>query len=148
MGQRVVPQGAAPERAHAIADLCKGFAPERIRQLGMKWVDWAVRSALPDHLDRAELHAAAEAVRGSAPIVGPLQIAEARACLGRIDLPNDNKLGVDLFASFYDLAASLEKLPLEQDVFECAFTAIMTSRMVYGDDRAVTMMVADVDANV
>ncbi|MBS2026547.1 MAG: hypothetical protein JST54_01480 [Deltaproteobacteria bacterium] len=131
---------SAPEQADWIEERLKRVAPAEVERLALRWLDHAMREILPLSYERAGLATEAAAMRGQPPLSSRAAIADAYARAFSKKLPTEN---INVLAAHYDAAGSLTQLVEEFSVWRCCFSAVMTSRMVYGDDRIMNLMKAD-----
>lgn len=79
-------------------------------------------------------------LRGLPPIRDMATLREAEKALKGLQIPFQP---MELAASYFNTAATLQKLDDSMDIFECCFLAVMASRFAYNDDRSVEEMRRD-----
>jgi hypothetical protein len=101
-------------------------------ELGYAWLDTALRKMIPDALVRSGQVEFSELLRGEKEVRSEQTLRAAAMTLALRQVPDHP---VELLAAVYDLLASLKTLEGAHDTYECCFAALMTCRLVYGDDR-------------
>ena len=123
-----------------LSPMWAGLPPDRRVALGCKWVDHSLRGLLPVAFDRGG-HPGVGAVLRTLPCIDSLDALRfAHDQLRAMKTPDEP---VEALAAFFSLAASLKQLVEGFEIYECCFLAVMTSRFIYGDDRVVHSMAAD-----
>jgi hypothetical protein len=131
---------SAPEQVDALQPIWAALSSERLTALGCKWVDLSVRSHLPQAFEKVGHQGVGAVLRTLPPIVSPDTLRFAFEQLMEMKTPDEP---VEPLAAFFSVAASLKELVEEFQIYRCCFLTVMTSRLVFGDDRVVQTMMAD-----
>lgn len=138
--QGEIERGSAPEQVDRLQHLWSSLSAELQAELAFRWVDRSVRHMLPDGFDRFGHPGLGAVLRTLPTIADRASLHFARVQLSGMKTPDHP---ADLLAAFFSVAASLEQLERVSDIYESCFLAVMTSRLAYGDDRAIVRMRQD-----
>ena len=108
--------------------------------MAYRWIDHAIRKALPKLVERHSRVSDAEAIRSLDKIMDGGTLVRAELALMQVargDHP------ADMLAALFCALATFEEVKLKVEIGEACFLAVMTSRMVFGDDRLMAMMTKD-----
>ncbi|MFT3840487.1 MAG: hypothetical protein QM723_26090 [Myxococcaceae bacterium] len=133
---------SAPERVEELEPLWSGLTAETQAALAYAWFDASIRVDLAAMCKRGQFTTAEANLRALRRIDGPETFAAAKRCLEQ--LVREWPASEDNVTSFTAALSLLTHLgATEPQVKGACFMRTMNSRLVYGDDRLVETMRAD-----
>lgn len=131
---------SAPEQVEQLRPLWEPLSRTEQERLAWRWVDLSVRDALPRLFERHGRADDAGLLWTLAPVLDMGALVRAEVVLAQVAQSTPVELG----AALYNALAFLDDLERGLLIGQACFLAVMTSRLVYGDDRLVQTMREDV----
>lgn len=131
---------SAPEQVDRLRPAWAPLTSEVKANLAYRWIDHSVRNALPSLFERHSRLVDAELVRSLPEIVDTGTLVRAEAALiqvARFDQP------MEMLAALFCALGFFGDLKVKVEIADSCFLTIMTSRMVFGDDRLMETMTKD-----
>ncbi|MHB8875210.1 MAG: hypothetical protein ACYC8T_16100 [Myxococcaceae bacterium] len=132
--------GSAPGQVDRLKPHWEAFSQTQCERFALKWVDHSLRRVLASAFTRSgfEDHACSLLALPAIEDAGTLVRAEALLKqIGRTELP------MQLMTPVFNFLAFIGPIGGAGDIEESCFLTVMTSRLVFGDDRLVAMMERD-----
>lgn len=131
----------APERVDELSPLWADLAPAQRVELGCRWVDLAVRSLLPLAFEKVGHHGVGAVLRTLPAITNLEALRFAHDQLLALNPPTEH---MGALGAYLSVGTFLHRLVEDFEISDCCFLTVMTSRHVFGDDRAIEFMLSAV----
>lgn len=124
---------AAPELVRELRPLWAELPAAQRTELGCRWVDRAVRTLLPLAFEKVGHHGIGAVLRTLPAITTLEALRFARDQILALKPPAEP---MQALGAYLSVATFLNRLVGSFAISDCCFLTVMTSRHVYGDDRA------------